>query len=300
MTGKRLLDAARLFSATRNVAGQHFKIRSEQLDIWNKTSTVAKAVKNQTDRVTLTLQAASALAQRFNEERPTYTTQSTAAQKEEGVPRQESVDNKTGDATDRQGLQQDHHYRRDEENATSETAKHEDLGVQQKTPDIQPNPDGTITSRDVPLNSAPPPSQPKSQSDSIPNQEAVPKQEEDFPEGINTDIFHSPRVAELLGQKKRDGRARQDMRMQGARNTPIDQTGLHKGKDQDTFNVRESGAAAPASSEAAAKVNNAVDNSAQSNESQEDVQALAADLSKEAAAPEAYSEVSSITDLHWS
>lgn len=299
MAGKRLLDAARLFSATRNIAGQHFKIRSEQLETWNKTSTVAKAVKNQTDRVTLTLQAASALAQRFNEERPSYTAQSTATRDEEPVPRQGTVAQKMGDVTVRQGLQQDHHYRREEENTMSETAKHEDLGVQQEKSATYPTADGTIPSRDAPVDSALPASQLEPESDSIPKQEAVPKQGEDFPGGINTDIFHSPRVAELLGQKKKDGRAKQDMRMQGARNTPIDRTGLHKGKYQDTFNVRESApAASAASSEAVEKMNTSINTPTQSSESPEDMQSLAAELSKCATAPDAYSEVSNPIELH--
>ena len=67
MAGRRLLDAAKLFNAARSVAKQHWVLRSEQVDAFNKTSTVAKAVKDQTDRVTLTAQAAIALARRLNE-----------------------------------------------------------------------------------------------------------------------------------------------------------------------------------------------------------------------------------------
>ena len=67
MAGRRLLDAAVLFNATRSIARQHLHLRRQQLQVWNKTFTVAKAAQDQTDRVTLTLQAANALANRLNQ-----------------------------------------------------------------------------------------------------------------------------------------------------------------------------------------------------------------------------------------
>lgn len=67
MAGRRLLDATKLLNATRKIAQQHLELRTEQLDRYNKTSTLAKAVKSQTDRVTVTAQAAIALARRLNE-----------------------------------------------------------------------------------------------------------------------------------------------------------------------------------------------------------------------------------------
>ena len=66
MSIRRLLDAIALFKAARGVVSKHAALRSHQLDVYNKTSSLAKAVKNQTDRVTLTVQAASALARRVN------------------------------------------------------------------------------------------------------------------------------------------------------------------------------------------------------------------------------------------
>ena len=81
MAGKRLLDATQLFNATRNIAKQHVRIRTEQLDVWSKTSTVGKAAKNQTDRVTLTAQAATALARRLNEEAPSISSLAQQAQR---------------------------------------------------------------------------------------------------------------------------------------------------------------------------------------------------------------------------
>lgn len=323
MAGKRLLDAARLFSASRNVAQQHFKIRSEQLDVWSKTSSLAKGVKNQTDRVTLTAQAASALAKRFAEDSPIYDTQSRATQDEQGVPRQESIDHKSEDTTDRQGLKQDHHYRGEEENATSETTKEDDLSIQQEKPSRYPTPDATIPPHDAPVNSAAPTAhapeihgrradeappkgpvehgqaeevkpaaspastidQQRRQSDEVPKQEAIPEQD-DGTEGINTDIFHSPRVSQLLGNKPNSERAKQEMALKGQKKTDTGYQEVKKGQEQDMKHAQRSqlpGGEAEPKSGSSSKF---------SNESPQDMEALAADLAKDAETPTAQPQVS--------
>ena len=85
MSGRRLLDAAAIFKASRGVAAKHLVLRQHQLDNYNKTSTLAKALKSQTDRVTLNLKAASVLAEHFNSRRPEYPTQTSQS----GSPDQE-------------------------------------------------------------------------------------------------------------------------------------------------------------------------------------------------------------------
>src|ERR1700761_7042368 len=67
MAGRRLLDVARIVQATRSIAKKHVALRSQQYDIYSKTTTLARAAKEQTDRVTLTVQAAIAIAQRLGE-----------------------------------------------------------------------------------------------------------------------------------------------------------------------------------------------------------------------------------------
>ena len=277
--------------------------------------------------MTLTLQAATALAQRFNEERPSYTTHSRQSRDEQAVPRQDSVNHRAEDSTERQGLKQDHHYKREEENATSEPAKQADLGVQQEKPARYPTADGTIPPYAAPVDSATPSApaleiaqqptdeaplkdpvehqsageikpasssqsttgQTQQKTETIPRQEAVPEQEE-VPEGINTDIFHSPRVAELLGNKPKDGRAKRDMALSGAKKTPVDQTNLHQGKDQDTFNVRKSRSTTFAGSDAKDHAKGSVKTSSASSEEMQD---FAADLAKDAQATTTQPEVSS-------
>lgn len=72
MAGKRLLDAAKLFNAGRSIAKQHFGLRREQWEIYSQTSSLAKAVKTQTDKVTVTAGAAYELTRRFNETGPQW------------------------------------------------------------------------------------------------------------------------------------------------------------------------------------------------------------------------------------
>ena len=72
MAGKRLLDSAKLFNAGRSIAKQHIALRQQQWDVFSKTSGLAKAAKNQTDRVTVTAVAAFELAKKFNTTGPSW------------------------------------------------------------------------------------------------------------------------------------------------------------------------------------------------------------------------------------
>jgi aarF domain-containing kinase len=76
MAGKQLLDAAKLFDAGRAIGKQHIALRQQQWDVYSKTSGLAKAVKDQTDRVTVTAGAAYELAKRVNETGPSWQEQS--------------------------------------------------------------------------------------------------------------------------------------------------------------------------------------------------------------------------------
>ena len=139
MAGRRLLDLAKLVNASRNVAKQHIELRAKQLDVYDKTSTLTKAVKHQTDRVTLTAQAAAALVKRLNEEVPGYA--------ENLYPRSESIpgDETTAaeneaDTVKRGALECDHHVERSDRSAGSE-AIWEEFGVKQEAARRHPSPD---------------------------------------------------------------------------------------------------------------------------------------------------------------
>ena len=147
MAGRRLIDAAKLFNASRSIAKQHINLRSQQLDVYSKTSTLVKTVKNQTDRVTLTAKAAVALAERFNEA-PSYTRSAgkdqTSRSQDEPVPSKEVVNGEDTHGRAKVGLEQDHHYDRSEQNAQAEPSPDEGLGIKQGKSRRQPLPDGTI------------------------------------------------------------------------------------------------------------------------------------------------------------
>ncbi|KAG9941544.1 ABC1-domain-containing protein, partial [Aureobasidium melanogenum] len=364
MAGRRLLDAARLFSASGSIAKHHFNIRSQQWELFTQTSSLAKAVKNQTDRVTLTARAAYALSRRVNETGPTYT---QTSRHDEPIPSQETVQGADATDTHEEGLEQDHHWNRSEQNAAAEAPPADDLHVTQEKARRHPLPDGTIppeganldpspsrqgtdtfsqrpvtdapkdplaeqqsvikdlhptesgtstiptpaaqdshaddtvkmqrkaefqipsvsghsqsmpapgqdtfnvrpTESSVELSSLPRTKIPKSVEDTqggddhvkdgqinqdvyysskghpaqppIPQQEAIPAQDE-VPEGINTDVFHSPRVASLLsGGAREDRRKAYELKMKAARKgsaQPIQESIKADDRNADTSSAR--------------------------------------------------------------
>ena len=66
MSGKRLLDAAHLASAARRVVSAHLSLRRSQLRVWAHSG-LGRALKDQSDRITVTAGAAWQLARRVGE-----------------------------------------------------------------------------------------------------------------------------------------------------------------------------------------------------------------------------------------
>ncbi|KAI4654630.1 uncharacterized protein J4E79_008504 [Alternaria viburni] len=157
MAGRRLVDAAKLFNASKSVAQKHVALRSNQWDAYNKTSSLAKAVKNQTDRVTLTAAAAIALSQRFSEEAPSYAkaaaerATNTQWTQQADIPRRDTVKRDTPVEGVREGVEQDHHYDRSGQNSAQAPPPTEELEVEQKKAPRSPLPDGTIPSQGLTL-----------------------------------------------------------------------------------------------------------------------------------------------------
>ena len=144
MLGWRLLDTAALLKATQGVARKHLALRRQQLDTYSKTSSLAKAVKIRTDRVTLKIRAASALNQRFNAS--SYSTQEQGAQESKNeiqVPSEESARGQPSTG-EKQGLEQDHFYKRSKSNSTTDPIPTGKLEVQQEQAKRKPLPDGSI------------------------------------------------------------------------------------------------------------------------------------------------------------
>jgi aarF domain-containing kinase len=149
MSGKRLLDAAAVYKASRGVAAKYFALRRHQLNVYSKTSTLARAVKNQSDRVTLTVRAASALTQRFNGPGPGYSTQAkppSNPERDTSLPSEKSVKGVANVSRKPQGLEQDHFYENSQANITAEPVQDGQLGVTQERATSNPLPDGSILS----------------------------------------------------------------------------------------------------------------------------------------------------------
>lgn len=156
MAGRRFVDAAKLFQASKSIASKHVTLRSQQFEAYQKTSTLAKAVKSQTDRVTLTAAAAIALYQRSNEAPPAYTKAApgrptaTSVQHED-IPRRKTVERQAPKHVIREGLKQDHHYDRSGQTTAAQPPPEQELDVEQAKAPRRPLPDGTIPTKGVKL-----------------------------------------------------------------------------------------------------------------------------------------------------
>ncbi|KAF7903855.1 hypothetical protein EAF00_001190 [Botryotinia globosa] len=160
MAGKRILDLAALFNASRGVAQKHIALKKRQIDVYNRTSTLARAVRNQTDRVTETAKAASFLASRLNDNVPEWTKEATdyttsSQPKDSGpIPSRESTKEQKHAPERKEGLEQDHFYEKSESNSPVNPTPKRDLHIQQEKAKSYPLPDGTIPPQNADINTA--------------------------------------------------------------------------------------------------------------------------------------------------
>lgn len=144
MAGKRLLDVAALFNASRGVAQKHVALRSRQLDVYTRTSTLARAVQSQTDRVTETIKAASFLASRLNEDAPRWTSDDNGkAGDGDSIPSKKSTAGPP-QTIQQNRINQDHFYERSANNSAVDKLPGDELNIQQERADRYPLSDGTI------------------------------------------------------------------------------------------------------------------------------------------------------------
>jgi aarF domain-containing kinase len=157
MAGKRLLDLAALFSASRGIAQKHVALGARRFDVYNKTSTLARAVRSQTDRVTETAKAATILASRLNENAPEWTkeasdTEVNGQSNSSGpIPSKKSTEGHEPPKR-KEGLEQDHFYEKSESNSAIDPPPKDELNIQQESADRYPLPDGTIPPKESPIN----------------------------------------------------------------------------------------------------------------------------------------------------
>jgi aarF domain-containing kinase len=148
MSGKRILDAVALLSAGRNVAAKHFKIRLSQVDLYNKTSSIGKAIRSRTERAA---PAVYTSAQSFT------STASHAARRSHDtpIPAQENVADPNSAASKDGEPMSDHYYERSTENTAVDSDPQEELNVEQEKAKTEPTADGSIPSRDYPIKTSP-------------------------------------------------------------------------------------------------------------------------------------------------
>ena len=142
MAGKRLLDVAELFNAARGVAQKHVALRARQVDVYSRTSTLARAVRHQTDRITETAKAASLLASRLNENAPTWASEAGAV---DSIPRKETTEGPSR-TKPRAETDQDHFNESSPRHSAIGRPLEDDLEVQQEKANRYPLPDGTTPS----------------------------------------------------------------------------------------------------------------------------------------------------------
>lgn len=101
MSGRRLLDAIQFLNVSKTIAAKHFGIRKSQIDLYARTSSLTKGIKDQTDGLILTAQAAAALARRVNEPSPPPPPPraSTSTRPPTTAPTDPSADKPTGPQT---------------------------------------------------------------------------------------------------------------------------------------------------------------------------------------------------------
>lgn len=148
MSGKRILDAVALLSASRNIAAKHFEIRLSQVDLYSKTSSVGKAIRTRTERAAPSIYAS---AQSFSN------SASHGAQRsqDKSIPAQDSVTDPNSNAPDTGEPMSDHHYKRSTENTAVGPVPQEELDIEQETAKREPLPDGTIPPSETPINVSP-------------------------------------------------------------------------------------------------------------------------------------------------
>ncbi len=141
MSGKRILDAIALLRATRNVAYTHLAIRLSQAELYSRTSSITKGLAQ---RYPVT---SSLVAQRFSQSSYKHNTN-------DSIPQEDKHAAPPVHAKHEAAIQQDHHYKRSEDNTTGTVAGEPGMEVEQAKAKRYPFPDGTIPPSGTPIDQA--------------------------------------------------------------------------------------------------------------------------------------------------
>ena len=275
MTGRRLLDVAAILKVSQGVVAKHVALRQHQLDLYSKTSSLAEAVKSQTDRITLTVKAASILAERFDGPAIDHATQ--ASQAKDSQQRATTTSEPQASGTDKTlekngGFTHDRFHEKSDQNSALRHVK-----LPKNTEDGQQNDRHLLNAQanqdDIYRSIS------RSEEKSVPQAQAVPEQDQNSDDSY-TELFHSPRVAKMLSGASRPSQLSKKLANPSANETPVKQTKGPQEKDQVSFSVRplgqeiQDGPQSPPTSTA--------DSESSQAEGTEDAHELAADIAKDA------------------
>lgn len=214
MSGKRLLDALQLFNVSKSVAAKHIGIRQRQLDIYTRTSSLTKGIKDQTEGLILTAQAATALARRFTEsssglngsgspaDSPSASTETPAPNTTPAPPPDQS--RKLQRQAEFQVPASAAEYRGDE--------KPDPLNVSQQQEEFyEPSQQSTLDLSGLPRVKVPKATADvQGKADGLnadvfhsagSGKQATPTEQQDLPEEMMQGLFHSPKVSRMLSGK---------------------------------------------------------------------------------------------------
>ncbi|KAJ5657938.1 Protein ABC1 [Penicillium longicatenatum] len=225
MSGRRLLDVIQLLNVSKTVAGKHLAIRQHQLDVYTRTSSLTKGIKEQTEGLILTAQAAAALARRFNDPSPppptspSPTTVSADPSADAAPTSPKAAEKTAASPTSDNARVQEHHVESQIPSATAQytgTEKPADLNTSQQqdvfykpsrqtAPDTSAQPHVTIpqAAADVQAGGSDGLNADVFHAATGPETKASPETQEEIPEEMMQDIFQSPRVSRLLAGKPR-------------------------------------------------------------------------------------------------
>ena len=270
MTGRRLLDVAAILKVSRGVAAKHVALRQHQLDLYSKTSSLAEAVKSQTDRITLTVKAGSILVERFNGPGFDHSTQAPHAKDSQQRATTTSEPQAPGTSLEKNdGSFSDHFDAKSDQTSALRRVK-----LPKNTEDGQQN-DGHLLNSQINKYT----STPRSEEKPVPQAQAVPEQDQNSDESY-TELFHSPRVARMLSGKSRPSQPSKRLVNPGAHETSVKQTKVPQEKDQVSFSTRPSGQEIQDGPQSPATWT--VDLKPSQAEGTEDAHELAADIAKDA------------------
>ncbi|KAJ5715143.1 Protein ABC1 [Penicillium malachiteum] len=222
MSGRRLLDVIQFFNVSKSIAVKHLAIRQHQLDVYTRTSSLTKGIKEQTEGLILTAQAAAALARRFDDSPPNPSSSSSDISADSAPRKSEPQSGTTSPTSDNARLHTEQPEAHAEIQIPAATAQYTgaentDLNISQQQ-DVYYKPSEQV----APNVSASPRVQiPKSAGDvqagsndglnadvfhaaTGPEGKSVPADtpgKEDIPEEMMQGLFHSPRVSRMLSGK---------------------------------------------------------------------------------------------------